>query len=485
MFELYSNYKPTWDQPKVIENISKWYSTSDKNITLLWATGTWKTFIMANLIKELKKPTLIISHNKTLAAQLATEFKYFFPKNAVHYFVSYFDYYQPESYIPERDTYIEKDSSINEEIQMYRLSTMASLLSREDVVVVSSVSALYGLGKKSVFKENSLVFKVWEEYDFYNIKKHLINIQYKPVESKIERWMFDIKWEIVDIYSSLENIVYRLFFDDEKLEKIQKKDFLTFKDIWEEQEITIWPWTQFLQNVENLDKILEKIKKELDKRIKELKDQWKEIEAQRLWKKTNYDIRMIKETWFVTWIENYSLYFDQRITWEPPNTLFDYFPDDFFLIIDESHMTIPQLKAMPEWDKSRKKVLVENWFRLPSAMDHRPLNFSELKTILWWENTGKDEINYDLISDKIKKNNNNLFVSATPWEYELGISSSVVEQIIRPTGLLDPKTYVYPKSWDYSILLDSLERVLKKKPQLNKYFDWYWNYIDPKNIFFE
>ena len=485
MFEIKSDYSPKWDQPKAIEQITNWFNQWNRNTTLLWATGTGKTFTMANIIQNIQKPTLIISHNKTLAAQLATEFKYFFPKNAVHYFVSYFDYYQPESYIPDRDMYIEKDSSINKEIEMYRLSTMASLLSREDTIVVSSVSALYGLWSKQSFEENSLNFKVWEKYDFDTIKRQLISMQYKPVESKVDRWMFELKWEVVDIYSSLENILYRLFFDEDELEFIQQKDLLTFKDLWNVSSAKIWPATQFLQNTGDLDNILDSIKTELENRVKELKDDWKEIEAQRLHKRTMYDIRMIKETWFVNWIENYSPYFDKRQAGEPPNTLFDYFPDDFLMIVDESHMTLPQLKAMPQADNSRKKSLIQNWFRLPSAIDHRPINFGELETILWMWNYNTENVNQELIKDHIKKNNKSLFVSATPAEYELNISDNIVEQIIRPTGLLDPKTYVYPKSWDYNMLMDSMEKLLKKKPDMKKYLSDYDKEIDLKNLFFE
>lgn len=486
MFKLISNYQPAWDQPKAINQILEWFESWENMITLMWATWTWKTFTMANIIKEIKKPTLIISHNKTLCAQLATEFKYFFPENAVHYFVSYFDYYQPEAYIAERDTYIEKESTINQEIEMYRLWTMASLLSREDVIVVASVSALYGIGSKEVFKQNSLFFKVWTKYDFTKIKKALIAMQYKPLQSNVEPWVFDFRWEILDIYSSVENCVYRLMFDYDELQLIQIKDSLTFKEKSTEKTLTIWPANQFIQDMWDLEEILKKINEEMLVNVAKLKAEWKLLEAERLHKRTVYDIRMIRETWFTNWIENYSLYFDKRQIWQPPNTLFDYFPNDMLLIIDESHMTLPQLRAMPSWDASRKQSLVKYWFRLPSALEHRPLNFQELEMTLSWSSPDEiknKEYNKDFIKDKIKLNAKTLFVSATPAEYELKASGQLVEQIIRPTWLLDPITYVYPKSWDYDILVNSLDKLIKKNPAITEFLNWFETNIKEKIIF--
>lgn len=486
MFNLISDYDPAWDQPKAIKQILAWFWNWEKMITLMWATWTWKTFTMANLIKEIKKPTLIISHNKTLCAQLATEFKYFFPENAVHYFVSYFDYYQPEAYIAERDTYIEKESTINQEIEMYRLWTMASLLSREDVIVVASVSALYWIWSKEVFKKNSLLFKVWERYDFSKIKKALIAMQYKPLQSNIEPWIFDFRWEILDIYSSVENCLYRLIFDFDTLQLIQVKDSLTFREKSTEKTLTIWPANQFIQDMWDLETILNKINEEMKIRVEELKKEWKLLEAERLNKRTIYDIRMIRETWFTNWIENYSLYFDNRQVWQPPNTLFDYFPEDMLLIIDESHMTLPQLKAMSAWDSSRKQSLVNHWFRLPSALEHRPLNFQELEIILSWSslNDQKNKLyNKNFIIERIKNKAKTLFVSATPAEYELINSWQLVEQIIRPTWLLDPITYVYPKSWDYDLLLNSLDKLIKKNPKITEFLDWLETNLKEKNIF--
>ena len=480
MFKLKSNYEPFWDQPKAINQALESFWNSNNICTIMWATGTGKTFTMANIIQGMQKPTLIMSHNKTLAAQLATEFKYFFPENAVHYFVSYFDYYQPESYIPQRDMYIEKESVINKEIEMYRLSTMASLLSRQDVIVVASVSSLYGLWTKDNFEKNRIYFQVWEEYDFEEIKKKLLSIQYKPIQGKVEQGMFDFKWEVLDIYTSDENLLYRLCFDENTLEIIEKKDSTTFQSKWTVQNLTIWPATQFLQDMTNMDNILSQIESEMKERVKFLKKEWKELEANRIQKRTMYDIRMIKETWFTNWIENYSLYFDGRMSGQPPDTIFDYFPDDFLYIVDESHMSIPQLQAMPKADYSRKHNLVEHWFRLPSAFDHRPLNFEELETVLSWDHQPK--IVEKLWQNKIKKDCKTLFVSATPSVYEIEKSDNLIEQIIRPTWLLDPKCFVYPKDWNYENITKSLEDLIKQKPFLKKYTQWYSKDVSLKDV---
>lgn len=509
MFNLQSSYKPAGDQPKAINQIANSFSEWKNKITLLWATGTWKTFTIANIIKEVQKPTLVISHNKTLAAQLATEFKAFFPENAVHYFISYFDYYQPESYLPSSWTYIEKEATVNQEIEMYRLATMASLLSRKDVIVVASASSLYGLWQSRFFEENCLQLYVGKKYDFNEIKRQLLHMQYKPVHWKIEAWMFEMKWDILDIFSSTEKCLYRCFFDEETIERIEQRDSLTYELKWPVQKAMLWPATQYLQDTSDLELILQQINTEKELRVKEFEKLWMLVEAERIKKKVEYDIRMIRETWFVNGIENYSLYFDQRLPWEPPNTIFDYFPDDFLLIIDESHMTIPQLRAMAQWDRARKNNLIRYWFRLPSAIDHRPLRFEELEATLQWKDINDiklDEAAADLdlvssvhkqvveeqwknnsnqswlinhearknnqqetLSRKTKKNVKSIFLSATPAEYELELSDQIVEQIIRPTWLLDPVTFVYPKSWDYWILLDSLPKLLEKKSYLNEF----------------
>jgi excinuclease ABC subunit B len=470
MFELQSAYTPQWDQPQAIEEIVSGFSQNKKKqITLLGATWTGKTFTMANIIQKIKKPTLVLSHNKTLAAQLATEFKYFFPKNAVHYFVSYFDYYQPESYLPEKWMFIEKEATINKEIEMFRLSTMASLLSREDVVVVSSVSALYWLWSKEEFSQRTAFFRVWERYNLKEIKAKLLSMQYKPVHSTIEQGMFDMQWERVDIYPSTEKSVFRLMFNDDLLELIQVKDATTLKLLHNTDRIMVWPATQYLQDMDSVERILQEIENEMEDRVKYFESQWRLVEAQRIRKRVMYDIRMIKETWFVNGIENYSPYFEKRLDGKPPNTLFDYFPDDCLIIIDESHMTVPQFRGMPAWDRSRKETLVDHGFRLPSALHHRPIWFDELTHKLG--RTWESKAQHEWMQDKQKKQVNTLFVSATPAPYELSISKQIVQQIIRPTGLLDPITYIYPKTWSYETLLSSLESLIKKEPEIKQYLE--------------
>lgn len=465
MFKLEAAYEPSGDQPQAIEKILSGFTNGEKAITLLGATGTGKTFTMANVIQKLQRPTLVISHNKTLAAQLATEFKYFFPNNAVHYFVSYFDYYQPEAYLADKDMYIEKEATINKEIEMYRLGTLASLLTREDVIVVSSVSSLYGLGQKEYFQKHSIFFEVGKEYDRDTIKRQLIAMQYKPMQSKIEPGTFDLRGELLDVYASIENVIYRMHFNEEKLELIETKDAISFKQLGNVQKCLIWPSSQYLQDMTDVDAILKAIENEMLIRVDELKKAGRDIEAHRINKRVMYDIRMIKETGFVNGIENYSIYFDKRQPGQAPYTIFDYFPDDMLMIVDESHMSVPQLRAMPEGDKARKNSLIEHGFRLPSASDHRPLNFQELSTTMGREK--HDIPNYQ--SDKIKKAAKTMFVSATPAQYEIDHSSQVVEQIIRPTGLIDPRTYVYPKAGDYDFLMKSLADLVKKKPHLVRY----------------
>lgn len=495
-FQLQANYQPAGDQPKAIHDIVSAFEEGKSKITLLGATGTGKTFTMANIIQHVQKPTLIISHNKTLAAQLSTEFKHFFPQNAVHYFVSYFDYYQPESYLPTSWTYIEKEATVNQEIEMYRLATMASLLSREDVIVVASASSLYGLGQARFFKENCLQLKVGQSYTFQALKKQLLQMQYKPVYGKVEPWMFDLKGEVLEIYSSTEKFVYKCYFDEEVLEHIEIRDSLTFEMKRQASQVLLRPATQYLQNVEDLELVLQQMNAEKELRVREFEKVGMLVEAERIKKRVEYDIRMIRETGFVNGIENYSLYFDKRLPGEVPNTIFDYFPDDFLLIIDESHMTIPQLRAMAQGDRARKNNLIKYGFRLPSAIDHRPLRFEELEVTLHWKSV--EEIELDQVNvvapldkeitdvqqkierarqqnqlanlhSKQKTQAKSIFLSATPAEFEIDLSEEVVEQIIRPTGLLDPITFVYPKSWNYPQLLSSLDKLVEKKPYLSEF----------------
>lgn len=526
MFKLESKFKPAWDQPKAIKQMLDGFKDGKSIQTLLWATGTGKTFTIANIIEKLNKPTLLISHNKTLAAQLATELKHFFPNNAVHYFVSYFDYYQPESYLPAQGLYIEKEATINQEIEMYRLATMASLLSREDVIVVASASSLYGLWQKRFFQENCLMLEIWKEYDFKELKWQLLKMQYKPVYGKIEHGMFDFRWEMLDIFSSTEKFVYRCIFDEEKLERIEFRDSTTMKLIdeknnseiyyggWNSHKVIVWPATQFIQDTSRLEDILIQMNTEKNLRVKEFEKKWMLVEAERIKKRVEYDIRMIRETWFTNGIENYSMYFDRRLPGEPPNTIFDYFPDDMCLIIDESHMTIPQLQAMPKADRSRKLNLIKHGFRLPSAIDHRPINFKEMEMILNWKETWNKDSYVDVLDDasqtykdivlkseklyksrgenqlsvvlqKQKKYSKTIFLSATPAKYELELSDKIIEQIIRPTWLLDPITYVYPKSVNYKELENSLDLLLKKKPHLEEFMDGYTLKKAVKEVFEE
>ena len=517
-FELKSDYAPAGDQPQAIQQIIDAFANGEKAVTLMGATATGKTFTMANVIQKLQKPTLIISHNKTLAAQLATEFKHFFPNNAVHYFVSYFDYYQPEAYVASKDLYVEKEATVNEEIEMYRLATLASLLSRDDVIIVASASSLYGLGQKEFFADHSLLLKVGQEYDFKELKKKLIQMRYEPVASKIEPGTFDFQGERLDIYSSTDRQVYRCFFDEEKLEFIQLKDAVSFEDRGKVDKAIIWPATQYLQNVEDLNSILDNMLLEMNARADDLDKSWHIVEAQRLRKRVEYDVRMIRETGFVNGIENYSPYFDGRLPGQVPYTIFDYLPDDFLLIVDESHMTLPQLMAMPKADTARKASLVTHGFRLPSAVDHRPIRFEELEVMMDRSDSVQSVLSkkiklktdadrdlevplseieqkvYDYqtyrnnlfkIPTDVQKNHTlsleakrklhakALFVSATPAPYELELTNGVVEQIIRPTGLLDPLVSVYPKSGDYDYLIKSVDTLLKKKPHLTKFLDGY------------
>lgn len=474
VFTLQSDFQPAWDQPQAIQTILDSFSQhiGHDRITLLGATWTGKTFTMAHVIQAMSKPTLIISHNKTLAAQLATEFKHFFPHNAVHYFVSYFDYYQPESYLPDKDIYIEKESTINQEIEMYRLSAMSSLITRPDTIIVSSVSALYGLWEKEFFAHYSLNLTIGDVINHKDLKKKLIDMRYESSTKNGEQGTFNVRWDMWDIYPSTEKALYRLHFTDGVLEYIEKKDSLTWEPIDTPKQLWIWPASQYMQDTSELEPILVAIEQEMRQRVDELTAQGKLLEANRIEKRTLYDIRMIKETGFTNGIENYSMYFEKRKWGDTPNTIFDYFPDDMLVIIDESHMTVPQLQSMPSADFTRKKSLIDHGFRLPSASQHRPLSFDELQTMIGRnEHELKPETLSSSVNSHIKSHSKTLFVSATPANYEIEHSTGIAEQVIRPTWLLDPVTYVYPKSGDYQLLLSNLDHVLKKKPYLEEYVD--------------
>lgn len=446
MFKLVSDYKPTGDQPEAIEYLSNGIKEGKKFQTLLGVTGSGKTFTMANIIEKVQKPTLVLAHNKTLAGQLYSEFKEFFPENSVEYFVSYYDYYQPESYIPASDTYIEKDSSINDEIDKLRHSATLALFERKDVIIVASVSCIYGLGDPEDYQENTLSIRQGLEKSRDDIMKKLVNMQYSRNEIDFKRGTFRAKGDIMEIYPSSESeSAVRVEFWGDEIEKITEINPLTGKAIGTRRHVLIPPASQYVTNKNKMDKALETIEQELERRVEYFKSQNKFIEAQRIEERTNFDIEMMKETGFCSGIENYSRHISQREAGSPPYTLFDYFPKDFLLLIDESHATIPQVRAMYNGDKARKDSLVNYGFRLPSAYDNRPLKFEEFE----------------------KKINQVVFVSATPAEYEKEHSKdNVVEQIIRPTGLLDPEIIVKPATNQIDDLIEEIRKRVEKKERV-------------------
>ena len=424
MFKLHSEYKPTGDQPQAIEYLSNGIKQGKKYQTLLGVTGSGKTFTMANIIQQVQKPTLVLAHNKTLAGQLYSEFKEFFPENHVEYFVSYYDYYQPESYIPSSDTYIEKDASINDEIDKLRHSATASLFETRDVIIVSSVSCIYGLGDPIDYENMIISLRPGMQKSRDEVLKKLVKMQYTRNEIDFKRGTFRAKGDIVEIYPSDQGeTAIRVEFWGDEIEKISEINPLTGKAIGTRSHVMIFPNSHYVTTKEKMDRAIGTIEEELQERIKYFKDKGKLIEAQRIEERTNFDIEMMKETGFCQGIENYSRHISGREPGSPPFTLFDYFPKDFLLLIDESHATIPQVRAMYNGDKARKDSLVNYGFRLPSAYDNRPLTFKEFE----------------------ERINQVIFVSATPGEYEKEHSKdNVVEQIIRPTGLLDPKIEVKP-----------------------------------------
>lgn len=444
MFKLHSEYKPTGDQPQAIEYLSKGIKEGKKFQTLLGVTGSGKTFTMANIIAKTQKPTLVLAHNKTLAGQLYSEFKEFFPENRVEYFVSYYDYYQPESYIAQSDTYIEKDASINDEIDKLRHSATLSLFETRDVIIVASVSCIYGLGDPEDYQEMMLSLRPGMGKSREDIMKKLVNMQYSRNEIDFKRGTFRAKGDILEIYpSSQSESALRIEFWGDEIEKISEINPLTGKSIGTRMHVLIPPASQYVTNKAKMERAIVTIEEELDERIKYFKDQNKLIEAQRIQERTNFDIEMMKETGFCQGIENYSRHMSGRAAGSPPYTLFDYFPKDFLLLIDESHATIPQVRAMYNGDRARKDSLVKYGFRLPSAYDNRPLTFQEFE----------------------KRINQVVFVSATPADYEKEHSGeNVVEQIIRPTGLLDPKIEVKPVTNQIDDLLEQIRiRVAKKE----------------------
>ena len=443
-FNLVSKFKPTGDQPDAIKKLVAGVRKDHDFQTLLGVTGSGKTFTMANVIQEIQKPTLVISHNKTLTAQLASEFQEFFPDNAVHYFVSYYDYYQPEAYIPRSDTYIEKETDINEEIDRLRNAATQSLLSRKDVIIVASVSCIYGLGNPANYLELSMDFEVGKNYKRDKVLRRLIDLQFARNDMDLRRGTFRVRGDVLEIVPAHEDRVVRMDFFGDTLEKISEFDALTGSDEKIHTSYRIFPAKHFITPKDKIEAAIENIRQELAGQLKKFKSQDKLLEAQRLEQRTNFDIEMLTETGYVNGIENYSRQLDFRQPGEPPSTLLDYFPDDFLLFIDESHMTVPQIRAMYEGDKSRKQTLVDYGFRLPSAMDNRPLQFQEF----------------------IKKINNTIFVSATPTPYEIGLSSEVAEQLIRPTGLLDPQIEVRPTKYQVDNLMEEIQKRVKKNQRV-------------------
>ena len=446
MFKLHSEYKPTGDQPQAIEYLSKGIKEGKKFQTLLGVTGSGKTFTMANIIQKVQRPTLVLAHNKTLAGQLYSEFKEFFPENNVEYFVSYYDYYQPESYIPSTDTYIEKDSSINDEIDKLRHSATLSLFETRDVIIVASVSCIYGLGDPIDYQEMMLSLRPGMSKSRDQVLKKLISMQYTRNEIDFKRGTFRAKGDIVEIYPSdqSESVVRVEFWGDE-IEKIVEINALTGKPIGTRRHILISPASHYVTTKDKMERAIVTIEQEMEERVKYFKSQNKLIEAQRIEERTNFDIEMMKETGFCSGIENYSRHISGRQVGSPPYTLFDYFPKDFLLLIDESHATIPQVKAMYNGDRARKESLVNYGFRLPSAFDNRPLTFKEFE----------------------ERINQVVFVSATPADYEKEHSKdNVVEQIIRPTGLLDPKIEVKPVTNQIDDLLEQIRLRIEKKERV-------------------
>ena len=446
MFKLHSEYKPTGDQPQAIEYLSKGIKEGKKFQTLLGVTGSGKTFTMANIIQKVQRPTLVLAHNKTLAGQLYSEFKEFFPKNNVEYFVSYYDYYQPESYIPSTDTYIEKDSSINDEIDKLRHSATLSLFETRDVIIVASVSCIYGLGDPIDYQEMMLSLRPGMSKSRDQVLKKLISMQYTRNEIDFKRGTFRAKGDVVEIYpSSQSESAVRVEFWGDEIEKIVEINALTGKPIGTRRHILISPASHYVTTKDKMERAIVTIEQEMEERVKYFKSQNKLIEAQRIEERTNFDIEMMKETGFCSGIENYSRHISGRQVGSPPYTLFDYFPKDFLLLIDESHATIPQVKAMYNGDRARKESLVNYGFRLPSAFDNRPLTFKEFE----------------------ERINQVVFVSATPADYEKEHSKgNVVEQIIRPTGLLDPKIEVKPVTNQIDDLLEQIRLRIEKKERV-------------------
>ena len=443
-FKVEAPFTPTGDQPEAIAKLVDGIKKDYKKQTLLGVTGSGKTFTVAHIVEQIQKPTLVLAPNKTLAAQLYSEFKEFFPNNAVEYFVSYYDYYQPEAYIPRTDTYVEKESMLNEEIEKLRLSATRSLFERRDVLIVASVSCIYGLGSPEEYGEVVLTLKVGEERRRDKILRHLTDIQYERNDANFIRGRFRVRGDVLEVFPAYEDVAVRIEFFGDEIERMTEIDPLTGEVLGKRQRLDIYPAKHWVTTQERLNKSIELIEAELEERLAELEAEGKVLEAARLKQRTNFDIEMLRETGFCSGVENYSRHLAGRAAGEQPWTLMDYFPDDYLLVVDESHVALPQVRGMFAGDRSRKQVLVDYGFRLPSALDNRPLTFPEFE----------------------KQINQALFVSATPGPYEYEHSAAVVEQLIRPTGLLDPFINVRPTKGQIDDLLEEIRKRTEKKQRV-------------------
>lgn len=440
-FELVSDYQPTGDQPEAIKELTTGIEKGEKSQILLGATGTGKTFTISNVIANVNKPTLILSHNKTLAGQLYSEMKKFFPHNAVEYFVSYYDYYQPEAYVPSSDTYIEKDASINDEIDELRHSATSSLMERDDVIVVASVSSIFGLGDPSEYHNHVVSLRVGQEIERDRLLRELVNIQFERNDIDFQRGRFRVHGDVVEVFpASREDKALRIEFFGDEIDRIREVDALTGEVIGDREHISIFPATHFLTSEEIMDRALPQIENDMKKQVKKFTDEGKLLEAERIQQRTTYDIEMLREMGYCNGIENYSRYMDGRKPGEPPYTLLDFFPKDFLLVVDESHQTMPQVRGMYNGDRARKQMLIDYGFRLPSALDNRPLKLAEFE----------------------KHVNQVVYMSATPGPYELAQTDHVVQQIIRPTGLLDPTIEVRPVMGQIDDLVGEINKRIEK-----------------------
>ncbi|HEK4195379.1 TPA: excinuclease ABC subunit UvrB [Staphylococcus aureus] len=447
-FKIHSDFEPQGDQPQAIKEIVEGIKAGKRHQTLLGATGTGKTFTMSNVIKEVGKPTLIIAHNKTLAGQLYSEFKEFFPENRVEYFVSYYDYYQPEAYVPSTDTFIEKDASINDEIDQLRHSATSALFERDDVIIIASVSCIYGLGNPEEYKDLVVSVRVGMEMDRSELLRKLVDVQYTRNDIDFQRGTFRVRGDVVEIFpASKEELCIRVEFFGDEIDRIREVNYLTGEVLKEREHFAIFPASHFVTREEKLKVAIERIEKELEERLKELRDENKLLEAQRLEQRTNYDLEMMREMGFCSGIENYSVHLTLRPLGSTPYTLLDYFGDDWLVMIDESHVTLPQVRGMYNGDRARKQVLVDHGFRLPSALDNRPLKFEE----------------FEEFEEKTKQL---VYVSATPGPYEIEHTDKMVEQIIRPTGLLDPKIEVRPTENQIDDLLSEIQTRVERNERV-------------------